>query len=56
MGVVNYTIVVVEEPDGQFSASAPELPGVFATGDSEEQARENLDDAIELYLLEMQSQ
>src|SRR5262245_24660358 len=32
IGGMRYQIVIKQEPDGQFSASSPDLPGVFATG------------------------
>jgi len=35
---------------GSFSAICPELPGCASAGDTEEEARRNIEEAIELYL------
>lgn len=35
---------------GSFSASCPELPGCASAGDTEEGARQNIEEAIKLYL------
>jgi predicted RNase H-like HicB family nuclease len=35
---------------GSFSATCPELPGCASAGDTEEEARENIEEAIRLYL------
>jgi len=35
---------------GAFSAVCPELPGCTSAGDTEEEARQNIKEAIELYL------
>lgn len=50
---MNYRIEITKESDGQYSATSPDLPGVFATGDSEREARHHLRWAAELYLAEM---
>jgi predicted RNase H-like HicB family nuclease len=44
---------VVIEHDGEtdsYSAVCPELPGCASAGDTEEEAMENIKEAIELYL------
>ena len=35
---------------GSFSAICPELPGCASAGDTEEEARRNIEEAIKLYL------
>ena len=35
---------------GSFSAICPELPGCASAGDTEEEARQNIEEAIRLYL------
>ena len=35
---------------GSYSAFCPELPGCASAGDSEEEARRNIEEAIRLYL------
>ena len=44
---------VVLEPDpetGDWAAWCPELPGCTSAGDTKEEALENIEEAIELYL------
>lgn len=36
---------------GSYSAVCPELPGCASAGDTEEEARRNVSEAIELYLV-----
>jgi predicted RNase H-like HicB family nuclease len=51
---VDMTFRVVLEFDheaGSYSAVCPELPGCASAGDTEEQARANVREAIELYLV-----
>jgi predicted RNase H-like HicB family nuclease len=45
-----YTIEVHHEADGSYWATVPELPGCFASGDTIEELREALSEAISLYL------
>lgn len=42
--------ILVSEDDGQFSAIALTLPGVFATGATKREARLNVAEAIRLYV------
>lgn len=47
------TFRIVLEYDAEakaFSAVCPELPGCASAGDTEEEARQNIKEAIELYL------
>lgn len=45
-----YTALFIHEKDGGFSVSVPDLPGCFSQGDTYEEALENIQEAIELYL------
>lgn len=45
-----FTARVHEEDDGSLWAEIEELPGVFSSGDNEDELRENIVDAIILYL------
>jgi predicted RNase H-like HicB family nuclease len=41
-----YEVILVREDDGGFSVSAPNFPGAYSDGDTEEAAMENIVDAI----------
>jgi predicted RNase H-like HicB family nuclease len=43
-------LVVVERAGANYSAYAPDLPGCIATGDTVDETRRNMQDAIELHL------
>ncbi len=46
-----YAVVVEYDAETeQFSIYCPELPGCASYGDTEEEARENIKEAIDLYL------
>ncbi len=47
---MDYTVILTTEPDGQVSAQVPDLPSVFATGDTLAEAEIHVREAIELYL------
>ena len=48
---MNFRIVLEYDADAQaFSAVCPELPGCASAGDTEEEAKQNIKEAIELYL------
>jgi predicted RNase H-like HicB family nuclease len=48
---MEFRIVLEYDPEaGSFSAVCPELPGCASAGDTEEEARQNIEDAIRLYL------
>ena len=42
--------VVLEHPDEGYSVFCPGLPGCWSQGDTEEEAMENIQDAIQEYL------
>ena len=48
--VKTYMAFFEEEADGGYSVSVPALPGCFSQGDNFEEARQNIAEAIELYL------
>ena len=47
-----YHVVIVNDDD-QFAATAPDLPGVFATGATREETEEDMREAIRLYVQEV---
>ena len=48
---MKFRIVLEYDADAQaFSAVCPELPGCASAGDTEEEAKQNIKEAIELYL------
>ncbi len=49
-----YTIVV-ERAESNYSAYAPDLPGVVAAGDTVEETEQMMREAIELYLEELRA-
>ena len=49
-GEINYTVRVHSEADGSYWAEVSELPGCFASGESEAELWEALAEAVEIYL------
>ncbi|MFN7920996.1 MAG: type II toxin-antitoxin system HicB family antitoxin [Bryobacteraceae bacterium] len=48
---MKFRVVLEFDPEaGSYSAVCPELPGCASAGDTEEEARANIEDAIKLYL------
>jgi predicted RNase H-like HicB family nuclease len=48
---MKFRVVLEFDADaGSFSAVCPELPGCASVGDTEEEARQNIEEAIRLYL------
>jgi predicted RNase H-like HicB family nuclease len=47
---MTYKIAVHEEPDGGYWAEVPALPGCFSQGETLAELKENIRDAIALYL------
>jgi predicted RNase H-like HicB family nuclease len=48
---MKFRIVLEFDPESRsYSAACPELPGCASAGDTEEEARRNIDEAIRLYL------
>lgn len=47
--------IVVEQAEGNYSAYAPDLPGVVAAGDTIEETERLMQEAIVLYLEELRA-
>lgn len=47
---LSLTAVFLEDPDGGYSACIEEIPGVNTQGETLEEARENLKDALSMIL------
>lgn len=47
---MSYLAVFIQEKDGRFSVSVPALPGCFSQGDTLEEAKKNIEEAIALYV------
>ena len=45
-----YLAVLTQEKDGKFSVMVPSLPGCFSQGDTLEDAKKNIEEAIALYV------
>jgi predicted RNase H-like HicB family nuclease len=43
-------LVVIEKADGNYSAYSPDLPGCVATGETREEAEQNIYEAIEMHV------
>lgn len=43
-------VVIHKDPDSDYGASIPELPGCVSAGETEEEARENMREAVECHL------
>jgi predicted RNase H-like HicB family nuclease len=50
MEEMEYEVVLVPQPEGGFTVSVPDLPGVVTEGETREEALAMARDAIELYL------
>ena len=48
--VLKHYTIVVERAEGNYSAYAPDLPGVVAAGDTVEETERLMQEAIALYL------
>jgi predicted RNase H-like HicB family nuclease len=48
---VKFRVIIEYDPEAKsFSAACPELPGCASAGDTEDEARRNIEEAIKLYL------
>ena len=52
MNVIDYTIVI-ELTDSGFSAYSPNVPGCITVGETVEQTKQHMEEAISLYLEEV---
>lgn len=48
--VLNYRVIIEQDEDGVFVASAPALQGCYTEGDTFEEAVENIKDVIKLHI------
>lgn len=48
--ILEYNIVFTPEDEGGYSAYVPDLPGCVSQGDTFEEAKSNIKEAIQLYL------
>lgn len=48
--ILEYNVVFSEAEEGGFTAVVPDLPGCISEGDTFEEAKANIAEAIELYL------
>ncbi len=47
---MSYIAVFIKEKDGRFSVTIPALPGCFSQGNTFEEAKKNIEEAVSLYL------
>jgi predicted RNase H-like HicB family nuclease len=52
---MRYTVVLQRESDGGYVASVPALPGCVSQGDTRSESLDNIKEAIELYLEDVQA-
>ena len=48
--VREFLVILEQDVDGTYIASVPELPGCHTQGDTIEEVKDNIKEAIELYL------
>ena len=48
--ILKYDVIFEEQPDRGYTVTVPSLPGCISEGDTFEQAKENISDAIKLYV------
>lgn len=48
--ILEYNVIFNTEDEGGFSAYVPDLPGCVSQGETFEETRKNIKEAIELYL------
>ena len=49
-GPMDYVIVIEKAADGSYSAYVPDLPGCVAAGDTPEEARQMIAEAVALHI------
>lgn len=47
---MRYVYVIERARDGSYSAFVPDLPGCTTSGDTPDEVKQNIKDAVELYL------
>ncbi len=53
--VFKYDVVFEEQEVGGYTVTVPSLPGCISEGDTFEEAKENISDAIKLYLEDLKA-
>lgn len=53
--ILNFKIIIEQDEDGYFVASAPSIPGCHSQGKTYEEALDNIKEAVELCLEEANS-
>lgn len=48
--ILTYDVIFEKQPDNGYTVVAPSLPGCISEGDTFAEAKENISDAIKLYL------
>ena len=51
--VLKYDVIFEEQPEGGYTVTVPTLPGCISEGNTFEEARANIADAIQLYVEDM---
>ncbi len=51
---MRFRVVIEQDEDGKFVAHCPALPGCWSQGDTRDQAKRNIADAIAGYLVSLQ--
>ncbi len=47
---MRYRVLIEQDEDGIFTANVPSLPGCISQGTTRQEAKDNIQEAIELYL------
>ena len=53
--ILKYDVVFEEQPEGGYTALVPSLPGCISEGDTFEETKTNIADAIKLYLEDLKA-
>jgi predicted RNase H-like HicB family nuclease len=53
--ILKYDVIFEEQSDGGFTVTVPSLPGCISEGDTFEEAKEMIEDAIRLYLEDLEA-
>ena len=51
--ILEYNVIITAESEGGYSAFVPDLPGCVSQGETFEESKKNIKEAIELYLEEV---
>lgn len=54
--ILKYDVIFEEQPDGGYTVTVPSLPGCISEGDTFEQAKRNISDAIKLYVEDLDAE